>query len=483
MNVLRNSVSRVGKRLFELSALCADFRVACASHIVCKSSYVTSIACEPTAISELNLEKMTDEISKSTVLDPPASVRGMKILDRDAFSKEVTVPCFITPVEKIKFTIKILKPFLLKLRNFEPVQENDGKKIIYLNPAVTEDEIATVERLLRSEGIDGVSFKTVKLTYDNWYYEDIFKAIFLPEMSEGVSGFSVIGHILHLNLKPHADEYKKIIGQVFLDKKTNIKTVVNKVTAIDNTFRNFEMEILAGEPDFIVTVKEFGCRYALDFSQVFWNPRLCTEHSRIANKLKHGDVVFDVFAGVGPFTIPAAKKGCYVYANDLNPHSFKWLCHNAKLNKVDSCIKTYNLDGRNFIITIIKDKLKDLWVDKKTFPSIHIIMNLPAFSFEFLDAYKNILSCFDDTVRQEIKLPIVHCYFFTEKESSPDDSKTEIEKIFECEIEQHILEIAHVRTVAPAKNMMRISFTIPEKVLFCNSIDVAHDPPSKKIKL
>jgi tRNA (guanine37-N1)-methyltransferase len=39
-------------------------------------------------------------------------------------------------------------------------------------------------------------------------------------------------------------------------------------------------------------------------------------------------------AGVGPFSIPAAKKGCRVYANDLNPASFEWLCENVKLNKV-----------------------------------------------------------------------------------------------------------------------------------------------------
>jgi tRNA (guanine37-N1)-methyltransferase len=41
-----------------------------------------------------------------------------------------------------------------------------------------------------------------------------------------------------------------------------------------------------------------------------------------------------MFAGIGPFSIPAAKKGCTVLANDLNPKSYHYLQENRKLNKV-----------------------------------------------------------------------------------------------------------------------------------------------------
>ena len=50
------------------------------------------------------------------------------------------------------------------------------------------------------------------------------------------------------------------------------------------------------------------------------------------------DVLFqligDMFCGIGPFAIPAARRGCTVYANDLNPDSYKYLVENARLNKV-----------------------------------------------------------------------------------------------------------------------------------------------------
>jgi tRNA (guanine37-N1)-methyltransferase len=42
----------------------------------------------------------------------------------------------------------------------------------------------------------------------------------------------------------------------------------------------------------------------------------------------------DVMAGVGPFAVPAAKKGCSVFGNDLNPESVKWMEVNRVKNKV-----------------------------------------------------------------------------------------------------------------------------------------------------
>ena len=70
---------------------------------------------------------------------------------------------------------------------------------------------------------------------------------------------------------------------------------------------------------------------------------------RIIGKFNPGDVVGDVFGGVGPFAIPASKKNVIVLANDLNPESYKYLQENIKINKVEPFIKPFNLDGREFI--------------------------------------------------------------------------------------------------------------------------------------
>lgn len=100
-------------------------------------------------------------------------------------------------------------------------------------------------------------------------------------------------------------------------------------------------------------VKQFGATFKLDYGLVYWNSRLEHEHIRLVSQFQAGETICDMFAGIGPFVIPAAKKGCLVYANDLNPDSIKYLRINAKINKVEDCINTYNMDARKFIAQLM----------------------------------------------------------------------------------------------------------------------------------
>lgn len=68
------------------------------------------------------------------------------------------------------------------------------------------------------------------------------------------------------------------LAQVVLDKLPNVKTVVNKLHEIDTVYRNFELEILAGEPNTIVQCRESKATFQFDFAKVYWNPRLSMFH-------------------------------------------------------------------------------------------------------------------------------------------------------------------------------------------------------------
>jgi tRNA (guanine37-N1)-methyltransferase len=84
----------------------------------------------------------------------------------------------------------------------------------------------------------------------------------------------------------------------------------------------------------LIEQNEGDCTFTLDFRTVYWNSRLHGEHERLVSLFAPGEVVADVMAGVGPFAIPAAKKGCRVLGNDLNPEGVKWMAVNRDKNMV-----------------------------------------------------------------------------------------------------------------------------------------------------
>lgn len=420
----------------------------------------------------------------------PIGVRGMKKLDRDKFVRDITVPVLTVEGGQVSKVIPICKSYLLKLEKFKPVQnveDMSDDKCIYLNPEkvakwldITENDRMLLNKYNVNES--QLEMKKFQLTYDNFKYDTIFKAV-LPENEDTVSGFSQIGHIIHLNLKEQLLEYRHLVGQVLVDKIKLCRTVVNKTNEIDNTYRNFNMEVIAGNEDFVVNVKENACRFEFDFSKVYWNPRLCQEHERIINFLNPRDVLFDVFCGVGPFAIPAAKKGCSVYANDLNPESFKWLNHNAKINKLDlDYFKTYCQDGKDFICNTFKSFIIDCCLGNKKLEGgkIHVTMNLPAMAVKFLKHFKGLIDRINLKEKFDFEV-IVHVYCFTVGDDVCSIAKEMVNENIGMDVTSSIIQIFDVRNVSPIKEMMRVSFNLTKEVLFYqNNSDETGEPPNKK---
>lgn len=425
--------------------------------------------------------------SMGSQLSPPTTVRGMKHLQKELFDKNVSVPCLIVPVASIVQVKLILKPYFLKIPNFKPLQEIPVKsdcetsnivytdrlstlpnlsKIAILDPrkVSTFDDISVEHRDVLSKCSiqrDSFIFLQMVIGYNNWNADEILRAV-IPEELESVSSYSLCGHIVHLNLRDHLVEYKRVIGDVLLGKVPQARTVVNKIDNIDSTFRTFSMEILSGENEMITDVKENKCKYIFDFSKVYWNSRLSTEHERIVNSIKKGDVLYDVFCGVGPFSIPASKKGCRVLANDLNPESIKWLKESSKLNKTS--FKICNKDGNKFIVEDVKDDLLKMDSDFKG--TIHIVMNLPGMAVEFLPSFRNLFDRDEIEAVSKLPTPIVYVYCFTKGE---DDPAMAARKLAECKLDydltNDLIGVNFVRNVAPMKEMMRVSFKLSPALL------------------
>jgi len=328
----------------------------------------------------------------------------------------------------------------------------------------------------------------------------VLHSILPEELCDGSpSAFTITGHLAHYNLRDEYLPYKHIIGEVTLDKNPALRTVVNKLDAIDTQFRFFKMELLAGEPDYIVEAHESDCRFIFDFSNVYWNSRLHTEHERLVALFQPEQVIADVFAGVGPFAIPAAKKRCIVYANDLNPSSTEYLEKNVKGNSVERNVRVTTLDGREFIRHVVEDawnhplptppphksarqRAKETRHNRQQGKALqempmpvaanrridHFVMNLPDTALLFLDSFRGLFSNLPREAFREVYnvMPMVHCHCFT-REREPIEAEKDIRQrgqdALGCPLPSDT--IFHlVRTVAPNKDMYCVSFRLPVEV-------------------
>jgi len=197
----------------------------------------------------------------------------------------------------------------------------------------------------------------------------------LEESNELISAFDQIGNIIIVRIPESLLIKKKIIGETLLEQVKIAKSVFYQSSAVEGDFRTRNLEILAGEDNTETEYKEFGCRFTVDVENAFFSPRLSTERERIANLIQDGEVMTNMFAGVGMFSIMAAKKKkCTVFSLDINPVASKLCEKNIKQNKLAGDVISINGDSTE----IIKEQL----VDK----SDRTLMLLPERSDEFLES-------------------------------------------------------------------------------------------------
>ena len=194
------------------------------------------------------------------------------------------------------------------------------------------------------------------------------------ESAELFSSFDQIGEIIVLRIPDSLKSKKKIIGETLLDKVKTTRSVFYQSSPVEGEFRTRNLEILAGEDNTETEYKENGCRFLVDVEKAFFSPRLSTERERISRLVSDGEVMINMFGGVGMFSILAAKmKNCTVYNIDINPDASLLCEKNIKLNKLKGNVISLNGDATK----IIENKLQNL--------ADRVLMLLPEKSDEFLD--------------------------------------------------------------------------------------------------
>ena len=165
------------------------------------------------------------------------------------------------------------------------------------------------------------------------------------------SGFQRIGHIIILSLRPELAEHAELIGSVVLKRLPYARTVCRKIGPMVSPIKKPQVEVIAGEPETETVHKEGGCLFKLDVAKLMFSKGNVRERARMAKVVRSGELVFDLFAGIGYFTIPMAKTGrpALIYAVDINPLAIHYLVENVRLNGVRGLVVPVLGDCRNVV--------------------------------------------------------------------------------------------------------------------------------------
>ncbi|MCJ7634034.1 class I SAM-dependent methyltransferase family protein [Candidatus Bathyarchaeota archaeon] len=184
----------------------------------------------------------------------------------------------------------------------------------------------------------------------------------------------IIGNVAIVEIPPELEKYKFLLGNAVLQVNSDIGTVLAKIGAISGERRLRTFETIAGTGETRTLYREHRCIYHLDPRKVYFSPRLSQERWRLTQKVQSGEVIIDMFAGVGPFSIQLAKKhlDSTVYAIDINPDAIEFLHLNIIANKVPNVFPILG-DARTVIEQAFMRKAD------------RVIMNLPESAIQFID--------------------------------------------------------------------------------------------------
>jgi len=157
------------------------------------------------------------------------------------------------------------------------------------------------------------------------------------EMEQVAGGFDIIGDLAIVKLSESFSTNKKeLIASTLLQNLKNIRAIWNQVGPVEGDFRVRKLEFLGGEGRSTTMYMEHGCRFMVDVSKMYFSPRLSTERERIRDIVHEDEDIFNMFAGVGTFSIVIAKKkkAVMIYSSEINADAYEFMVQNVQLNKV-----------------------------------------------------------------------------------------------------------------------------------------------------
>jgi tRNA wybutosine-synthesizing protein 2 len=181
------------------------------------------------------------------------------------------------------------------------------------------------------------------------------------EVARAPSSWAVVGDVVLVtfgdaSLDGEGGIDREAVGEALLDLHGEADTVLAR-EGVSGEFREPSVSVVAGAGDTETVHAEHGTQYALDLSEVMFSPGNKAERARMGEVIEPGEHVFDMFAGIGYFTLPMARAGAEITAVEKNPESFRLLVENAMLNDVSERVSAFRADCRDVAVDPRADRV------------------------------------------------------------------------------------------------------------------------------
>ncbi|NIO37271.1 class I SAM-dependent methyltransferase family protein [Candidatus Bathyarchaeota archaeon] len=188
------------------------------------------------------------------------------------------------------------------------------------------------------------------------------------------NSYDIIGDISIIRISEKSMRNIHIIAEAIMGEHKNVKTVLAQRSPVRGEHRVRVLTFVAGEDRTTTIHKESECLFSVDIARCYFSPRLLYERMRIAEQVGCGEVLVNMFAGVGCFSIIAASrsKPRKVYSIDVNPTAYDFMRENVRRNRLVGKVVPMKGDAK----VIVEKKLRHV--------ADRVLMPLPKKALEYL---------------------------------------------------------------------------------------------------
>ena len=192
------------------------------------------------------------------------------------------------------------------------------------------------------------------------------------ELSLLPRGFQSLGHIMIIKLNQKLLDKKVLIAKAALEMFPKMRSVYINLGKVSGTFREPEnIKFLIGEENPIVTHREHDIIYRFDFTKIMFSQGNVNERKYLATLVKENEIVVDMFAGIGYFSLPIGKHSNpkRIYSIEMNPLSYDFLVQNIKLNHLEEKITPILGDCKEEVVKLSNSGIRADRVIMGVFPA------------------------------------------------------------------------------------------------------------------